>query len=335
SKKQGSIDLILPQKPKKIYSFLPKIEDVIIEFDKIKKLVFDVSTENIKIKEIDYTEENQRLKIFLSSTPREIKPEDITVYYNDFYDLVIIFNSPDLQSLGDLFAKNAEFFHKTPIINIDFNPANEKYGQINFIDARFNSISEQIFEFFNITDSYISREIADCIFSGLVFATKGFTNNRVTPNCLSIASKLIQLGAERDKIISNIYQNKSITLLKIWGQILSQMNYDENSKMAWSFVDVETQDVDNVGVRELTEDLISKSPQVEVIVLFHRISEEIVRVYVYSNYKYSSFKIVNGVVEKDRITGDDDLLCFDFRGISEDYYINILETIKRNINLSV
>lgn len=335
SKKQGSIDLILPQKPKKIYSFLPKIEDAIVEFDKIRRLVFDIDTQNTKIREIDYTEENQRLKIFLTSTPREIKPEDITVYYNDFYDLIIIFNSPDLQSLGDLFSKNAEFFHKTPIINIDFNPANEKYGQINFVDAKFNSVSEQIFDFFNITDSYISKEMADCIFSGLVVSTKGFTNNKVTPNCLGIASKLIQLGAERDKIISNIYQNKSITLLKIWGQILSQMNYDENSKMAWSFVDVETQDVDNVGVRELIEELISKSPQVEVIVLFHRISEDIVRVYVYSNHKHSSFKIVSGIVEKNRIVGDDDLLCFEFYGISEDYYINILETIKRNLNLTI
>jgi nanoRNase/pAp phosphatase (c-di-AMP/oligoRNAs hydrolase) len=332
SKKPVSIDLILPQKPKKIYSFLPKIDDAIVEFDKIKRLVFDINTQNAKVKEIDYTEEGGRLKIFLTSSPYEIKPNDITVYYKDFYDLIIIFNSPDLQSLGDIFYKNAEFFHKTPIINIDFNPANEKYGQINFIDAKFGSVSEQIFDFFNVTDSYISKEIADCIFSGLVFTTKGFTNNRVTPNCLSIASKLIQLGAEREKIISNIYQNKSITLLKIWGQILSQMKYDENSKMAWSFVDVETVDVDNVGVKELIEEIISRSPQVEIIVLFHKITEDTIRVYVYSNNKHSSFKLVSGLAEKREISGDDDLLCFEFRGINEDSYINILETVKRNIN---
>ncbi|HNZ86528.1 MAG TPA: hypothetical protein PLD95_02825 [bacterium] len=334
TKKQGDIDLILPQKPKKIYSFLPKIDGAITKFDKIRRLVFEISTANKKIREIDYTEEFEKLKIFLTSSPYEIRPDEITVYYDDHYDLIIIFNSPDLQSLGDIFSKNVDFFRKTPIINIDFDPANKQYGQVNFVDTKFGSASEQIFNFFYSTDSFISKEMADCIFAGLVFATNGFINNKVTPSCLSIASKLIRMGAEREKIISNIYQNRSISLLKIWGQILSQIKYDENSKMAWSFVDVETSDVDNIGVRELIDDIISRSPQVEVIVLFHKISEYIVRVYVYSS-KHSSLKLVNGLVQKDKILGDDDLLSFEFLGASEDYYINILEAIKRNLNIAI
>ncbi len=331
-KKSGSIDLILPQKPKKIYSFLSKIDEAVIGFNKIKRLVFDVSTKKTKVKEIDYAEEGENLKIYLTSAPSEIKPEEVTVYYDDYYDLIILFNAQDLNSLGEIFIKNAEFFHKTPIINIDFNLANERYGQVNLVDGKFNSLSELVFDFFESIDVLVSRDIANCIFAGLVFATKGFTNNKVTPSCLLLASKLIQLGAEREKVISNIYQTKSISLLKIWGQILSQMKYDENSKMAWSFVDVETEYIDNVGAKELIEEIISRSPQVEIIVLFHAISEDVIRVYVYSNNRHSSYGLIKGLAGKDKISGNDDLLCFEFSGVKEDSYINILETIKRNIN---
>lgn len=331
-KKPDSVDLILPQKPKKIYSFLPKIEQVVLQPEKIKRLVFDISTKATKVKEIDYTEEKQRLKLYLTSSPHEIKPEEVTVYYDDYYDLIILFNSQDFKSLGEIFTKNADFFHSNTIINIDFHPANEKYGQVNLIDTKFNSVSELIFNFFESVDAHISKDVADCIFAGLVFVTQGFTNNKVTPSCLSLAGRLMQLGAEREKIISNIYQTKSVSLLKIWGQILSQMKYDENSKMAWSFVDVDTEEVDNVGVSELIEEIISRSPEVEVVVLFHSISEEVIRVYVYSNNKHSSYGLVRGLIEKEQISGNDDLLCFEFRGIKEDSYINILETVKRNIN---
>jgi len=125
-----------------------------------------------------------------------------------------------------------------------------------------------------------------------------------------------------------------VTTMEVVSSPAEKIKYDENSKMAWSFVDVETSDVDNIGVRELIDDIISRSPQVEVIVLFHKISEYIVRVYVYSS-KHSSLKLVNGLVQKDKILGDDDLLSFEFLGASEDYYINILEAIKRNLNIAI
>ena len=42
--KGDNIDFILPQKPKKIYSFLPKIQEIKFGFDHIRRLVLSINT---------------------------------------------------------------------------------------------------------------------------------------------------------------------------------------------------------------------------------------------------------------------------------------------------
>ena len=49
---------------------------------RVTRMVYD--------KEIDYTEEQEQLKIFLTSSPRDIKPDEVTVHYEDYYDLIIV-----------------------------------------------------------------------------------------------------------------------------------------------------------------------------------------------------------------------------------------------------
>ena len=70
--KGDNIDFILPQKVKKIYSFLPKIRETKLKFDHIRRLVLSIDTANTKINKIDYTQSDDNLKIFINSVPTEL-----------------------------------------------------------------------------------------------------------------------------------------------------------------------------------------------------------------------------------------------------------------------
>ena len=329
--KGDNIDFILPQKSKKIYSFLPGIKDVKSEFDHIRRLVLSINTSNTKVNKIDYTQSSNNLKIFVNSIPTEINTEDVQTFYDNYYDLIIIFNSPDLKSLGEVFSDHPDFFHQTPIINIDHQAANERYGNINFIDLKTNSLSELVFNFFIRNNLSITSEIATCLLAGLISSTKGFSNQKVTPQALEIASKLIELGADREQVIESLYQTKSISLLRIWGQILSELNYDEENKIAWSALKT---DDDELEVDDLIEELISKASQAEIIVLFKIKASDLSKVYIHSNHRHNSFDLIKGLAEKLDILGDEDLLSFDVGGFPEETKYKILNLIKNNLKSS-
>jgi nanoRNase/pAp phosphatase (c-di-AMP/oligoRNAs hydrolase) len=326
--KGDNIDFILPQKAKKIYSFLPNIKEAKTEFDHIRRLVLSIDTSNTKVNKIDYTQSSDNLKIFVNSVPAEINTEDVKTFYDNYYDLIITFNSPDLKSLGEVFSDHPDFFHQTPIINISNQAANERYGNINFIDLKVNSLSEQVFNFFIRNNLSITQEIATCLLTGLISSTKGFSNKKVTPQALEIASKLIELGADREQVIESLYQTKSISLLRVWGQILSELNYDEESRIAWSALKTEDEELE---VDDLIEELISKASQAEIIVLFKIKASDLLKVYIHSNHKHNSFDLIKGLTEKLDILGDEDLLSFDISGFPEEVKYRILNLIKDNI----
>ncbi|MCD4705023.1 hypothetical protein K8R66_03015 [bacterium] len=332
NKRDKNIDFILPQKPKKIHSFLSKIYDAKFEADKLRRLVFSIDTTKVKVKEIDYSEDGDKLNIFLTSSPTELKPQDVSVFFKNYYDLIIIFNSPDLKSLGKVFSDYPNFFHQTPIINIDNQAANERYGQINFVDLAPSSVSEQMFNFLSLNKKFISRDVAQCFLTGLISATKGFSNDKVTPKSLEVASKLIDLGADREKIIYNLYQTKTISLLKVWGQILSELNYDANYKIAWASLDLKKDDERQIEVEELIEELISKASQAEIIVLFQVLDNNLLKIYIYSNYRHDSFGLVRGLAEGRDVYGNGDLLSFEVNGLTENVQHRVLDILRENIN---
>jgi hypothetical protein len=46
-------------------------------------------------------------------------------------------------------------------------------------------------------------------------------------------------GADQQKIIRYLYKTQSFHLLKLWGRIMSRLNWNEDIKLAWSQVSIE------------------------------------------------------------------------------------------------
>ena len=107
----------------------------------------------------------------------------------------------------------------------------------------------------------------------MISATKSFKTHNVTPNALSIASTLIDLGANRQEIITHLYQTKTISTLKLWGRILSRLQSDPQTKLVWSklnphdFTESGSTEKEVAGV---IDDLIAASPMAEIIILFYQ-----------------------------------------------------------------
>jgi len=210
------------------------------------------------------------------------RKEDVETREGDFrFDLIICVGTPDLESLGQLYEQNSEFFYETPIVNIDHKPINEHFGQVNIVDITASSSAEIIYA---IAKRFAAEpfhpDLATLILTGMIAETKSF-QKRISPQSLQIASSLISQGARREEIIQHLYFTKSLSLLKLWGKILTRLQKDEKYSIVWSYASADDLKLSSDdGLEDIMEELIASSPEAKIIILFTETKPDATAVYI-------------------------------------------------------
>jgi len=263
-------DFIIPTN----FSFLPKVAEIQNSLNSLKRFIISLNIEENKVKDFSYDVKENKLNIFITPEKGAFDNKDISFKSDNYrYDLIITVDTDDLESLGETYEKNTDFFYNTPIVNIDHNPENEQYGQINLVELTKTSTAEIIFDLIEQYDiNLLDQDIATCLLTGMITKTKSFRSANVTPRALTIASQLILNGADRELIIQNLYRTKSINTLKLWGKILARLKNDAAYKMAWSYLtqkDFLELNLQNPNLSEIIEELITSAPEAEIVILFY------------------------------------------------------------------
>ena len=260
----------------KNFSFLPAVETIRPAIANLRNLVISLDVADNRIGGLHYEMNGGKLNIFVAPEQRNIDTKDVSASLSDYkYDLAIVLDSPDLESLGGIYHGNSEFFYKIPLINIDHSPANEHFGQINLVEMNATSTAEIIFNFLeNLNPNLIDEEVATLLLTGMISKTRSFKTVAVTPRTLGIASQLVARGARREEIIKNLYQTKTIGTLKLWGRALMRLKSDPSAKIVWSLLtrdDFTTSGAEEEELPEVIDELIANSPDADIVVLFYEI----------------------------------------------------------------
>lgn len=254
--------------------FLKNADKIKNEFAHLQKFVISLDVEKTGVQELSYDVLDKRLRIFVTPKQGYLQRDNIRTAQSDFrYDLIFVLNSPDLAALGAIFDNNTDLFYKTPIINIDNQPGNEHFGQINFVDLTCASTAEVLFDVLRkMGEENIDEPVATALLSGIISETKSFKADNVRPDTLANASKLIGLGADREKIVRHLYRTRTIAMLKLWGNALANMQIDKKLGLVWSIITRE--DFIRCGAREadlrdIIDELINTSPEANLTLLLH------------------------------------------------------------------
>ena len=77
-----------------------------------------------------------------------------------------------------------------------------------------SSVAEIIYDLINNWQrSLVDAELATIILAGMIHKTQSFRLPNLAPKTLAITSDLIDLGADREKIVANFYCTKKIATL--------------------------------------------------------------------------------------------------------------------------
>lgn len=203
-----NVNIIIDNFPQNFTYLLPSLDFVSYP----RNFVLSIPSDVANVSQIYYEKSDNNLKIHLTLDKGIIKKDNISFYYSDVKpDLIITLGIKDfLKQLENL--DSFGFLLDTPILNIDslVNDSvqnNLNFGKINIV--KNNSLSEIILDIIKlINENLINLNVANCLLSGLIISSENFTNNKTNSIVLEIASYLMKKGADREKIISEIYPIK-------------------------------------------------------------------------------------------------------------------------------
>jgi phosphoesterase RecJ-like protein len=266
--------VICPETVPKDLKFLPLMEKVAGEFQSEKSFVITVTG---NVKEVHHQIAPGKVNILV--TPEEgttISEKEISFSQGAMdYDLIITVDTGDLQQLGKIYEQHPDMFYKIPLINIDHHVSNNEFGLINLVDITASSTTQILVPLFRKMEQatgmkFLDEDTATLLLVGLVTDTGSFQHSNTTPQAFAVAAELLSLGARQQEIIKNVYKTKSLAMLKLWGQVLSKIQFAKEHRFVWSTVtqrDLEETGADMEDSGAIIDELLNNAPGAEVVAL--------------------------------------------------------------------
>jgi phosphoesterase RecJ-like protein len=175
---------------------------------------------------------------------------DILLYdrYKDFAnrlmaeaDIICCLDFNALSRIGDVAAGvEASPAHK---ILIDHHLHPDDFCSIVISHPEISSTSELVFRLICRMGYFsdISREAAECIYTGMMTDTGGFSFNSNRAEIYFIISELLSKGIDKDDIYRKVYNTYSESRLRLMGHVLTRMRIYEECRAALLTLTVEEQ----------------------------------------------------------------------------------------------
>lgn len=263
----------------------------------VRQMVISLPVAEQKITDFSYDVKDGMLSIMLTPERGTFDEKSVAVSHSGYrYDLIIAIDADTPETLGDTHALHRDFFFSIPVVNVAHRSTNEHFGQINAVDLTASSCAEIVYDLIRSIDAHaVAGDVATCVLAGIMNKTKGFKTQAVTPRTLTLAAQLMEHGAQRDVIVKNLFQTKSLNTLKLWGKTLARLKSDGRSGVAWSFL--QAKDFDELGalpeqLTEVVDELIVNAPEAEIICVFYEHPAGKVHGLIYSNRAHDSLALV-------------------------------------------
>ncbi|MFC1655865.1 bifunctional oligoribonuclease/PAP phosphatase NrnA [Patescibacteria group bacterium] len=259
-----------------VYQFLPTTNVIDDHLVTSNDFIVTLDCTKAKIDTIKTNLEDNKINIIISPKNGSLSEREVSYHYGPSkYDLIMVVDAGDLSQLGKLYEDNAGLFTQIPVINIDHHVSNNHFGKINLIDIMASSATELIIPIIEglakaEDKEIINEDIATLLLAGIITDTGSFQNANTSPKAFASAAHLLGYGARQQEIIQHIYKTKNLTMLKLWGRVLTKIQYDRLYRVVWStiskqdFVETSSQ-AEETG--DIIDELMTNAPGADVVLL--------------------------------------------------------------------
>jgi bifunctional oligoribonuclease and PAP phosphatase NrnA len=221
-------------------NFIHPAPEVLPRLSGARDFVLIFETKYNPISEVRTEREADRLKVYITPEKSSIDPRDFSFEPASFsHDLVITLGATDKEHLGKAYEENPDVFYEVPVVNIDHRAANELFGQVNAVDLTASTVSEVVAEIIDIEKSHTAPHVYEYLLAGIMSGTASFQKTTTSPKAFRLASLLMDLGADQQRIVNALYKTQPLHLLKLWGKVMAGIKWNEKLGLIWGQVSLE------------------------------------------------------------------------------------------------
>jgi len=272
-KKLGKEATVVCSEPiPEVLDFLPKTNSVDDNLVTSNDFIVTLDCSKAKIDTIKTDVEDNKVNIIVTPKQGTLSENEVSFNYGPSkYDLIIVVDAGDLSQLGKLYENNAGLFSQIPVINIDHHVSNNQFGKINYVDMMSSSTTELLIPVIEeLGKDLIDEDIATLLLAGIVTDTGSFQNANTSPKAFASAAHLLGYGARQQEIIQHIYKTKNLTMLKLWGKVLTKIQYDALYRIVWSTIsqaDFKSTQSSQDETGDIIDELMTNAPGADVVLL--------------------------------------------------------------------
>lgn len=148
-------------------------------------------------------------------------------------NLAFILDCSDLKRLDSMGEKVVRL-DKT--VNIDHHITNEKFGDLNLVDASAASTGEIMYRLLE-HDYELDYETSLCLYTAISSDTGSFKYENTTPQTMKIAARLLENGVNPFYVSQKIFDEYPASTVFLLRDALSTLQFDKTGKIAWMAVD--------------------------------------------------------------------------------------------------
>lgn len=240
-KMEKQVSVVSLETPPSGLRFLPHINDLKNSIDGGRDFVITLDNPSVETDKLSYNFDNEKLNIIISTKKGQFRAEDakFTTGAPNF-DLIIALDAATLGQLGELYTKYEELFKEIPVINIDHHATNSYFGKVNIVNMTAASTAEILVGIIEaLGQDLLDDDVATCLLTGMIADTGSFQHSNTTPKALTVAAQMVGFGARQQEIIKNLYKTKSLSLLQLWGRVLSRVQSDREHRIVWASANLE------------------------------------------------------------------------------------------------
>jgi phosphoesterase RecJ-like protein len=251
--------------------FLPEIDQITADLDGGRDFVITVSGVDAEPEKLSYNFENGQLNIVITPKQGQYSAEQVSFAPGQpKYDLVITVDAADPTQTGAVYDAHPTLFRETSLINIDHHATNSYFGTVNLVDLTATSTGEILVGLLEALGVEIDPDIATCLLTGIISDTGSFQHSNTTPKSLTVAAQMVGFGARQQDIIRQLFKTKDYSTLKLWGQVLANLEFDPVHHLVWAtatYADIENAKATPESFTGLIDELMTSVPGADVVML--------------------------------------------------------------------
>ena len=149
------------------------------------------------------------------------------------YDLVIVL---DCASKSRLYDPKGETDKCKATISIDHHASNTYFADYNYVEGNSPAASQVMIKVLKRLGIPLTKEICECLISGIITDTGGFRYAAVNEETFEFAAKILDLGVNISDIYIRVFQTKSKAQFMLSQIATSRLELFYKDKIAFTYI---------------------------------------------------------------------------------------------------